>query len=127
MQPKRKKEKKNHARCRKMCRPLPPTKILHCPQCIKAKINSSIKGRSYLKHLIFFFFFFFEKFLSHLQMLAHKKKKKQKNKKQKNKTKKKKQKQKQNAKRKKKLKQIWYNFRRLFQSSCSIPIGRDLQ
>ena len=40
-----------------MCRPLPPTKILHCPQCIKAKINSSIKGRSYLKHLNFFFFF----------------------------------------------------------------------
>ena len=39
-----------------MCRPLPPTKILHCPQCIKAKINSSIKGRSYLEHLIFFFF-----------------------------------------------------------------------
>ena len=52
-----------------MCRPLPPTKILYCPQCIKAKINSSIKGRSYLKHLIFFFFL---KFLSHLQMLAHK-------------------------------------------------------
>ena len=40
-----------------MCRPLPPTKMLHCPQRIKAKINSSIKGRSYLKHLIFFFFF----------------------------------------------------------------------
>ena len=51
-----------------MCRPLPPTKILHCPQCIKAKINSSIKGRSYLKH-----FFFFLKFLSHLQKLVHKK------------------------------------------------------
>ena len=39
-----------------MCRPLPQTKILHRPQCIKAKINSSIKGRSYLKHLNFFFF-----------------------------------------------------------------------
>ena len=35
-----KERKKNHARCSKMCRPLPPTKILHCPQCIKAKINS---------------------------------------------------------------------------------------
>ena len=33
--------------------------------------NSSIKGRSYLKHL--FIYFFFLKFLSHLQMLAHKK------------------------------------------------------
>ena len=52
-----------------MCRPLPPTKILHCPQCIKAKINSSIKGKSYLKHYFFFFF----KFLSHLQKLVHKK------------------------------------------------------
>ena len=41
-----------------MCGPLPPTKILHCPQCIKAKINSSIKGRSYLKHLNCFFVFF---------------------------------------------------------------------
>ena len=40
-----------------MCRPLPPTKILHCSQCIKAKINLSIKGRSYLKHLNCFFFF----------------------------------------------------------------------
>ena len=50
-----------------MCKPLPPTKILNCPQCIKAKINSSIKGRSYLKNLHFFL-----KFLSHLQMLAHK-------------------------------------------------------
>ena len=39
-----------------MCRPLPPTKILHCPQCIKVKINSSIKERSYLKHLNYFFF-----------------------------------------------------------------------
>ena len=37
-----------------MCRPLPPTNILRCPQCIKAKINSSIKGRSYLKHLFYF-------------------------------------------------------------------------
>ena len=52
-----------------MYRPLPPTKILHCPQCIKAKINTSIRGRSYLKHLNFFFFL---KLLSHLQMLAHK-------------------------------------------------------
>ena len=33
-----------------------PTEILHCPQCIKAKINSSIMGRRYLKHLILFFF-----------------------------------------------------------------------
>ena len=61
-----------------------------CPQCVKAKINSSIKGRSYLKHLFIYLFFFF-KFLSHLQMLAHKRKitTKQKNKKQKAKTKKK--------------------------------------
>ena len=51
-----------------MCRPLLPTKILHCPQCIKAKINSSIKGRNYLKHLFYFIF----EILSHLQMLAHK-------------------------------------------------------
>ena len=58
LQPKRKKRKKNHARCNKVCRPLPPTKILHCPQCIKTKIISSIKGRSYLKHLNCFFFFF---------------------------------------------------------------------
>ena len=56
-----------------MCRLLPPTKILHCPQCIKTKINSSIKGKSYLKHLILILIFFF-KFLSHLQMLAHKRK-----------------------------------------------------
>ena len=41
-----------------MCRPLPPTNILRCPQCIKAKINSSIKGRSYLKHLFYFILFF---------------------------------------------------------------------
>ena len=78
-----KERKKNHARCSKNFKPLPPTKILNCPQCIKAKINSSIKGRSYLKHLNFFFFFFFLKFLSHLQLLAHKKiiiKKKQKQK-----------------------------------------------
>ena len=60
--------KKNNARCSKKCRPLPPTKMLHCPQCIKAKINSSIKRKSYLKHLNFFFFL---KFLSQLQMLAH--------------------------------------------------------
>ena len=59
---KKKGKKKNHARCNKMCRPLSQTKILHCPQCMKAKINSSIKGRSYLKHLIFFFFFFWNFF-----------------------------------------------------------------
>ena len=53
---KKKERKKNHARCNKMCRPLPPTKMLRCPQCIKAKINSSIKGRSYLKHLFYLFF-----------------------------------------------------------------------
>ena len=41
-----------------MCRLLPPTKILHCPQCIKTKINSSIKGRSYLKHLFIYLFIF---------------------------------------------------------------------
>ena len=72
-----------------MCRLLPPTKILHCPQCIKTKINSSIKGRSYLKHLNCFFFL---KFLSHLQMLAHKRKitTKQKTKKKRQKEKKKK-------------------------------------
>ena len=52
-----------------MCRLLPPTKILHCPQCIKTKINLSIKGRSYLKHL-----FIYLKFLSHLQMLSHQRK-----------------------------------------------------
>ena len=107
-----KERKKNHARCSKNFKPLPPTKILNCPQCIKAKINSSIKGRSYLKHLNFFFFWL--KFLSHLQMLA------------KTKNKKKGQKEKKNKK-KRKLKQIWYNFIRLFQSSRSIPIGRDLQ
>ena len=67
------KEKQNQARCSKMYRPLPPTKILHCPQCIKAKINSSIKGRSYVKHLNCFL-----RFHSHLQMLAPKKKKKKK-------------------------------------------------
>ena len=114
----KKKERKNHARCNKMCRPLPPTKILHCPQCIKAKINSSIKGRSYFKHLNFFFFFL--KFLSHLQMLAHKiiiiiiiiiiitkQKNKNKNKRQNEKRKKK-------NRKKRKLKQIWYNFIRFF-------------
>ena len=69
-----------------MCRLLPSTKILHCPQCIKTKINSSIKGRSYLKHLNCFFFFFL-KFRSHLQMLAHKRKITTKQKKQKTKTK----------------------------------------
>ena len=39
-----------------MCRLLPLTKILHCPQCIKTKINLSIKGRSYLKHLFIYLF-----------------------------------------------------------------------
>ena len=119
-----KERNENHARCSKKFEPLPPTKILHCPQCIKAKINSSIKGRSYIKHLFIFFFCF--KFLSHLQMLAHKRKiiTKQKNIKKK---KKKRQKEKKRKNRKKrKLKQIWYNFIRLFLSSCSIPIGRDL-
>ena len=70
-----KERKENHARCSKKFKPLPLTKILHCPQCIKAKINSSIKGRSYLKHWnCFFFFNYLLKFLSHLQMLAHKRK-----------------------------------------------------
>ena len=54
-----------------MCRPLPPTKILHCPQCIKAKINSSIKGRSYVKHLNCFFEISFT-----LAIVSSKKKKK---------------------------------------------------
>ena len=81
-----------------MCRPLPPTKILHYPQCIKAKINSSINGRSYLKHLIFFFFF--EISFTPANVSSQKKNN--------NKTKKKKhkQKQKQKAKRKEKKKQI---------------------
>ena len=65
------KEKQNQARCSKMCRPLPPTKILHCPQCIKAKINSSIKGRSYVKHLNCFFEISFT-----LAIVSSKKKKK---------------------------------------------------
>ena len=57
--------------------------------------NSSIKGRSYLKHL-FIYLFIFLKFLSHLQMLAHKKnnnkakKKKNKNRREKKEKKKKK-------------------------------------
>ena len=51
-----KERKENHSRCSKKFNPLPLTKILHCPQCIKAKINLSIKGRGCLKHLIFFFF-----------------------------------------------------------------------
>ena len=108
-----KERKENHARCSKKFKPLPPTKILHCPQCIKAKINSSIKGRSYLQH-----FFFFLKFRSHLQMLAHRKNNNKKKKKNKNRRKK--------NRKKRKLKQIWYNFIRLFQSSRSIPIGKDL-
>ena len=57
--------------------------------------NSSIKGRSYLKHL-FIYLFIFLKFLSHLQMLAHKKNN--------NKAKKKK-KQKQKGKKRKKEKE----------------------
>ena len=65
------KEKQNQARCSKMYRPLPPTKILHCPQCIKAKINSSIKGRSYVKHLNCFFEISFT-----LAIVSSKKKKK---------------------------------------------------
>ena len=77
-----------------MRRPFPPTKILHCPQRIKAKINSSLKGRSYLKHLLLFFF----EISFTPTNVSSQKKKKTKNKKQK----KKKQKQKQNAKRKKK-------------------------
>ena len=67
------KEKQNQARCSKMYRPLPPTKILHCPQCIKAKINSSIKGRSYVKHLNCFFEISFT-----LAIVSSKKKKKKK-------------------------------------------------
>ena len=77
-----------------MCRPLPPTKILHCPQCIKAKINSSIKGRSYLKHLNCFFFF--EISFTPANVSSQKKNN--------NKTKRHKQKQKQKAKRKEKKK-----------------------
>ena len=62
------------------------SKILHCPQCIKAKINSSIKGRSYLKHLIFFFFF--EIYFTPTNVSSQKKNNnKTKNKKQKQKTK----------------------------------------
>ena len=79
-----------------MCGPLPPTKILHCPQCIKAKINSSIKGRSYLKHLNFFFFLV-EIFVTPANVSSQKKNN--------NKTKRHKQKQKQKAKRKKKQKE----------------------
>ena len=71
---KKKERKKNHARCNKMCRPLPPTKMLRCPQCIKAKINSSIKGRSYLKHLFYFILFFEISFT--LANVSSKKKKK---------------------------------------------------
>ena len=78
-----------------MCRLLPPTKILHCPQCIKTKINLSIKGRNYLKHL-FIYLFIYLKFLSHLQMLSHKRKITTKEKE------KEKEKQKQKAKRKEK-------------------------
>ena len=78
-----------------MCRPLPPTKILHCPQCIKAKINSSIKGRSYLKHLNFFF-------LEISFTPANVSSQNNNNNNNNNKTKKQKQKQKQKAKRKKK-------------------------
>ena len=96
-----KKKEKNHARCSKMCRPLPPTKILYCPQCIKAKINSSIKGRSYLKHLNCFFFFFEISFT-----LANVSSQKKNN----NKTKKQKQKAKRKEKKKQKEKKIKTNM-----------------
>ena len=106
------KEKQNQARCSKMYRPLPPTKILHCPQCIKAKINSSIKGRSYVKHLNCFL-----RFHSHLQMLAPKKRKRKKRERQKEK----------GNKKKRKLKQIWHYFKRLDESLLCVPIGGDLK
>ena len=82
-----------------MCRPLPPTNILRCPQCIKAKINSSIKGRSYLKHL-FYFILFFE--ISFTPANVSSKKKKKKITKQKTKTKTKTKGKKKKEKRKKK-------------------------
>ena len=91
-----------------MCRLLPPTKILHCPQCIKTKINSSIKGRSYLKHLIFFFFF--EISFTPANVSSQKKN----NNKTKNKKQKQKQKQKQKAKRKKKIKTNMVQLHRAF-------------
>ena len=125
MQPNRKK-KKNHARCNKMCRPLSQTKILHCPQCIKAKINSSIKGRSYLKHLIYIYFFYFEISFTPANVSSQKKNNNKTKNINKNKNKRRKEKKRKNRK-KRKLKQIWHNFIRLFQSSRSIPIGRDLQ
>ena len=80
--------------------PLPPTKILHCPQCIKAKINSSIKGRSYLKHL---FYLFFEISFTPANVSSPKKKNNNnnKNKKQKQKSKRKKKKKEKKQKEKK--------------------------
>ena len=94
-----------------MCRPLPPTKILHCPQCIKAKINSSIKGRSYVKHLNCFFE------ISFTLAIVSSKKKKKKGKRQNEK----------GNKKKRKLKQIWHYFKRLNESLLCIPIGGDLK
>ena len=106
-----------------MCRPLPPTKILHCPQCIKAKINSSIKGRSYVKHLNCFFEISFTP--ANVSSKKQKKKKKTKQNK-KTKTKGKRQKEKGNKK-KRKLKQIWHYFKSLNESLICIPIGGDLK
>ena len=85
-----------------MCRLLPSTKILHCPQCIKTKINSSLKGRSYLKHLNFFFFFFFEISFTPANVSSQKKNN--------NKTKKQKQKEKRKEKKKQKEKKIKTNM-----------------
>ena len=89
----------------------PPTKILHCPQCIKAKINSSIKGRSYLKHLNFFFFF--EISFTSANVSSQKKNNNKTKNINKNKNKRQKEKKKKNRK-KRKLKQIWYNFIKFF-------------
>ena len=82
-----------------MCRPLPPTKMLRCPQCIKAKINSSIKGRSYLKHL-FYFILFFEISFTPANVSS---KKKNNNNKTKNKNKNKNERQKEKRKKEKKI------------------------
>ena len=57
MQPKRKKKKimQGETKCVDLS---PQLKYCICPQCVKAKINSSIKGRSYLKHLFIYLFIF---------------------------------------------------------------------
>ena len=81
LQPKRKKKKSCNVS--KKFKPLPRTKILHFPQCIKAKINSSIKRRSYLKHLNCFFL----EISSTLANVSSQKKNNNKTKKQKTKTK----------------------------------------